>query len=378
MAKKKVPINEKVKTRKDEIRFKTDDPKRMLNKYICARVLKAWTEDFVDKDTGQITSVERNEVLFEKGTYIDREVLQKIQFSQAAGECKEIEVSNQNREAYELESTHLYPYSSKVTVGDKKYRFILYATSIQNVLEIMRDYLELNYSGGFSITNVQEMDSCIILTDELTKENLDIAYLRDGIDMETYLNARQGPDESEDGNAKEEKKFFQMDMKITYDDGIELHQSFIVNTFDTKIVLSTILRAGLPLHDGMLSYFDNAESAFLAAYRKYDAADKFHINTEYCTTPDLEGKTLIIADAMLATGSSIILVYDRLISDGGQPDHTHIVCPIVSAVAVDTLKKALPANTTLWTGAVDEELTSHSFVVPGLGDAGDLAYGEKI
>ena len=213
MAKKKVPINEKVKTRKDEIRFKTDDPKRMLNKY---------------------------EVLFEKGTYIDREVLQKIQFSQAAGECKEIEVSNQNREAYELESTHLYPYSSKVTVGDKKYRFILYATSIQNVLEIMRDYLELNYSGGFSITNVQEMDSCIILTDELTKENLDIAYLRDGIDMETYLNARQGPDESEDGNDKEEKKFFQMDMKITYDDGIELHQSFIVNTFDTNRALLVI------------------------------------------------------------------------------------------------------------------------------------------
>jgi hypothetical protein len=240
MAKKKVPINEKVKTRKDEIRFKTDDPKRMLNKYICARVLKTWTEDFVDKDTGKITSVERNEVLFEKGTYIDREVLQKIQFSQAAGECKEIEVSNQNREAYELESTHLYPYSSKVTVGDKKYRFILYATSIQNVLEIMRDYLELNYSGGFSITNVQEMDSCIILTDELTKENLDIAYLRDGIDMETYLNARQGPDESEDGNAKEEKKFFQMDMKITYDDGIELHQSFIVNTSDTNRALLVI------------------------------------------------------------------------------------------------------------------------------------------
>lgn len=242
MAKKKVPINEKVKTRKDEIRFKTDDPKRMLNKYICARVLKTWTEDFVDKDTGKITSIERNEVLFEKGTYIDRDVLQKIQFSQAAGECKEIEVSNQNREAYELESTHLYPYSSKVTVGDKKYRFILYATSIQNVLEIMRDYLELNYSGGFTITNVQEMDSCIILTDELTKENLDIAYLRDGIDMETYLNAKEGADESEDGNAKEEKKFFQMDMKITYDDGIELHQSFIVNTIDTNRALVVISR----------------------------------------------------------------------------------------------------------------------------------------
>ena len=88
MAKKKVPINEKVKTRKDEIRFKTDDPKRMLNKYICARVLKTWTDDFVDKDTGKIASIERNEVLFEKGTYIDRDVLQKIQFSQAAGNVR--------------------------------------------------------------------------------------------------------------------------------------------------------------------------------------------------------------------------------------------------------------------------------------------------
>ena len=238
MAKKE--IKKKIETRKDEIRYKTSDPKKMLNKYISAKVVKTWSEDFVDEDTGNITSVERNEVLFEKGTYIDREVLQKIQFSQAAGECNEIEVSNQNREAYELENTSLYPYSTKVTIGDKKYRFILYATNIPNTLEIIRDYLELNYTGGFTITNVQEMDSCIILTDELTKENLDIAYLRDSIDMETYLNAKQGPDENENGNNKEEKKFFQMDMKITYDDGIEIHQSFIVNTFDTNRALLVI------------------------------------------------------------------------------------------------------------------------------------------
>ena len=151
-----------------------------------------------------------------------------------------------------------------------------------------------------------------------------------------------------------------------------------VNTFDTKIVLSTILRAGLPLHEGMLSYFENAENAFLAAYRKYDAADKFHVNTEYCTTPELVGKTLIIADTMLATGSSIILAYERLVNDGGKPDHTHFVCPIASTFAVEALKKALPSNTTLWTAAIDEELTSHSYIVPGLGDAGDLAYGEKL
>ncbi|MBR4821772.1 MAG: uracil phosphoribosyltransferase [Bacteroidales bacterium] len=152
----------------------------------------------------------------------------------------------------------------------------------------------------------------------------------------------------------------------------------IVDTFDNKVVLSTILRAGLPLHEGMLSYFENAENAFLAAYRKYDAADKFHVNTEYCTTPDLTGKTLILADTMLATGSSIILAYDRLINDGGEPEHTHFVCPIASTFAVEALKKALPANTTLWTAAIDEELTSHSYIVPGLGDAGDLAYGEKL
>ena len=151
-----------------------------------------------------------------------------------------------------------------------------------------------------------------------------------------------------------------------------------VNTYDTKIVLATILRAGLPLHDGMLSYFENAENAFIAAYRKYDAADKFHINTEYCTTPELYGKTLILSDTMIATGSSIVLAYDRLVSDGGDPDYTHFVCPITSVAAVDTLKKAVPSNCTLWTAAIDEELTSHSLVVPGLGDAGDLAYGEKV
>ncbi len=151
-----------------------------------------------------------------------------------------------------------------------------------------------------------------------------------------------------------------------------------VSTYDDKIVLATILRAGLPLHDGMLSVFENAESAFLAAYRKYDAADKFHVNTEYCTCPDLSGKTLIISDTLIATGSSLILAYERLLSEGGEPAHTHLVCPIASAYAVESLKKAMPSGVTLWTAAVDEELTGHSFVVPGLGDAGDLAYGAKV
>ena len=151
-----------------------------------------------------------------------------------------------------------------------------------------------------------------------------------------------------------------------------------VNTFDTRIVLATILRAGLPIHEGMLSYFEGAESAFLAAYRKYDAADKFHINAEYCSTPELGGKTLIVTDTLIATGSSIIMAYERLVDDGGDPDQAHFVCHIVSAYAMEAMKKGLPSKATVWTAAIDEELTSHSFVVPGLGDAGDLAYGEKV
>ena len=151
-----------------------------------------------------------------------------------------------------------------------------------------------------------------------------------------------------------------------------------VRTSDSKLVIATILRAGLPLHEGILDVFDDAQSAFIAAYRKYDAGDKFHINTEYCTCPGLAGKTLILADTMLATGSSLLLAYNKLIEDASEPEHTHFVCPIASIYAIDEVKKVLPENATLWTAAIDEELTSHSYIVPGLGDAGDLAYGEKL
>ena len=150
-----------------------------------------------------------------------------------------------------------------------------------------------------------------------------------------------------------------------------------VNLPTKKVVVASILRAGLPMHEGILSFFDAAESSFVAAYRKYDAADKFHVNTEYCTVPDLSGKVLIIVDPMMATGSSILLAYRRLVQDGGKPLCTHIVCPITCNYAVDALKKGLPAGASLWTAAIDEELTGHAFIVPGLGDAGDLAFGEK-
>ena len=150
-----------------------------------------------------------------------------------------------------------------------------------------------------------------------------------------------------------------------------------VPTYDEKVVVATILRAGLPLHQGLLNYFDDAQNAFVAAYRKYDKGEDFHIQIEYASTPDLNGKTLILADTMLATGASLEIAYKRLCEEG-TPFHTHLVCPVASAYAVEYLQKHLPEEgVTLWVATIDEELTSHSYIVPGLGDAGDLAYGVK-
>ena len=145
-----------------------------------------------------------------------------------------------------------------------------------------------------------------------------------------------------------------------------------------NIVLATILRAGLPLHNGMLNYFDKAQNAFIAAYRKYGKDNKFTIQIEYVSSPSIEGKTLVIADTMLATGSSLVLAYNKL-CEKGEPAHTHIVCPIASEFSLGYLSKQLPhKKVTLWTAAVAEELTNKSYIVPGLGDAGDLAFGDKL
>ena len=149
------------------------------------------------------------------------------------------------------------------------------------------------------------------------------------------------------------------------------------NIYDDKVVVATILRAGLPLHQGILNYFDDAQNAFVAAYRKYDKGEGFHVNIEYATSPDLTDKTLILADTMLATGASLEIAYNKL-RENGEPGHTHIVCPVASSYAVEYLQKNLDGSrATLWVAAIDEELTSRSYIVPGLGDAGDLAYGIK-
>ena len=144
-----------------------------------------------------------------------------------------------------------------------------------------------------------------------------------------------------------------------------------------QIVLATILRAGLPFHHGFLSYFDHAENAFVSAYRRYkEKGDTFDVLIEYLASPSIEGKTLILVDPMLATGSSMDLAYRALLSKG-TPAHIHVASVIASKQSVEYIRQHLPDDTTLWCGAIDDKVNSHSYIVPGLGDAGDLAYGEK-
>ena len=142
-------------------------------------------------------------------------------------------------------------------------------------------------------------------------------------------------------------------------------------------VLATILRAGLPLHRGFLNYFDRAENTFVSAYRiHHNDDDAFDVEVEYLASPDLEGKTVILCDPMLATGSSMLLSY-RALLERGTPAHTHVATVIASEQGIRFVQQNMPDETTIWTGAVDKELTSRSYIVPGLGDAGDLAYGSK-
>lgn len=151
-----------------------------------------------------------------------------------------------------------------------------------------------------------------------------------------------------------------------------------MNLLKEKPVLATILRAGLPLHQGLLNYFDDSVSAFISAFRKSHRDGSFEIQIDYMSAPNLENKTLIIADPMIATGQSMVLSYEELLTNG-QPKHTHFVSVIASSEGLEYLQKELsPHNCTLWVGAVDDELTAQSYIVPGLGDAGDLAYGAKL
>ncbi len=142
-------------------------------------------------------------------------------------------------------------------------------------------------------------------------------------------------------------------------------------------VLATILRAGLPFHQGLLHFFDKSDNAFISAFRKHHKDGSFSIHIEYASVTDIENKVVILSDTMLASGSSMVLAYRELISHG-KPKHTHIAAVLASVEGLEYIKKHLDQqDITIWVGVIDEELTAQSYIVPGLGDAGDLAYGIK-
>lgn len=143
-----------------------------------------------------------------------------------------------------------------------------------------------------------------------------------------------------------------------------------------RIVVGSILRAGLPLHQGLANAFDGAGNAFVSAYREYDNETDFHVKVEYLTSPRIEGKVLILADPMLATGASMELAYHALLGKG-TPKELHLVSVIASRQAIEYVRTHFPADTTLWVAAIDDTLNEHKYIVPGLGDAGDLAFGTK-
>jgi uracil phosphoribosyltransferase len=150
----------------------------------------------------------------------------------------------------------------------------------------------------------------------------------------------------------------------------------ICKVLSDQPVLATILRAGLPLHQGLLNYFDKADNAFISAYRKHNRDGSFEISLDYISCPELEGRVVIISDPMLATGSSLVKTI-QFLREEGHPSQIHIVVAIACTVGIEYVLRSEP-NCRLWCGAIDDELTAKGYIVPGLGDAGDLAYGTKV
>lgn len=236
-----------IETRKTEIRYVTDNTEKMLGKWVARRALRTWTEEFSDKDTGETVSIERNEILLERGTYIDQDVLSSIKFMMTEGSLKEVEVSNQNRQGMLLKNHSLLPYKAIAKIDGKRKSFLLYANSVANALVILIDYIELYFKGGFEVTDIKEMDYCVVIIDrlksaEVRKYELDMAYLKGDISMEDFVEATcdnittDNPDaeNDEDEAKKETRKFYQIVAHVILHDDkegdIEEDHTFIVQT----------------------------------------------------------------------------------------------------------------------------------------------------
>lgn len=150
----------------------------------------------------------------------------------------------------------------------------------------------------------------------------------------------------------------------------------VCKVLKSQPVLATILRAGIPMHKGLLNYFDKADNAFISAYRKHHSDGTFEISLDYLSCPDMENRVVIICDPMLATGASLVKTI-HFIKEAGNPSEIHIACAIACTVGIEYVLRAEP-KATIWCGDIDDELTAKGYIVPGLGDAGDLAFGVKV
>lgn len=220
-----------METRKSEVRYKTNDPSKMLNKYLVSRLCRTWNETFIDDSTGETVNVERSELIIDKGTLLDQDKVAKIRFYMSEGSIEEVEVSNQCRQSFEVKNEIFYPYLAQVEIKDKKYKFLFYARSVENAVVILKDYIELNFEGQFNIIMVKEFDSCIVLIDRLKNKKYDFekAYCLGEIDTETFLQELANQVDSEEREEKVELKWYKINSKIMKRDkqGDEQESSFV-------------------------------------------------------------------------------------------------------------------------------------------------------
>lgn len=192
-------MNNKITTRKDEIRYTTDNPERMLGKFITENVYKTYTEEFIDDDNGNVVPIQRRQLLFEKGTHIGHDVLTSISFYMAEGSIKEITVSNQKRRAFMPENQRFFLYKACARIEAKKHNFLLYAKSVDNAFDILLDYIELNYNGPVYISEIKEAINTLVLIDNIEPEENSDEVTQECDELDNNLNG---------------KKFYQMLVRI--------------------------------------------------------------------------------------------------------------------------------------------------------------------
>src|ERR1035437_2859576 len=213
-------------TKFTEITYKTSDPKLMINKYTVDRVLKSWKEDFVDEDSGQVVTIERNEVLFGRGTLIDQDILAQIKFHMECDEIDGVEVSNQRRVAFEHENTYMRPFVAVADIDGKKNKLIFYATKIITAVIVLKDYIELNYLSGFIITSIKEFDTSLILIDNLKKVNKE--------------ESGENVDDADEEPGSDQKKFYQIDFNVEVDGNQVTTNTAVVQTFNVDRAMMLI------------------------------------------------------------------------------------------------------------------------------------------